>query len=555
MATAGFLRWIYLARLALAGGIFAAALLVWTQPQVTAETTLIATLALFSTIIFTAASFWQTHLSERAPDRSFLYAQVVFDVLLVTAVVHVTGGGESEFSALYVVVIAEGALLLPLPGGFLIGALAALMYFADASWGSHLSAALGGYAEPQQDLRPAVLTRMGLFAVLALVTAWLGERLRRTGTRLGAVESELRQLQLDTSDILRHLDAGVVTVDSRGGLMYMNPAAQSLLGLRPETWLGRPALEELDRAAPGLASVAQRTLASRLPVPWYETHARSPSRLRLLGVRSAPLERAGEPWVTLVIQDITDGKRVEAANRRADRLAAIAGLAASLAHEIKNPLASIRSAVEQLTGEGGRLGRADRGMLGKLVLTESDRLSRLLSGFIEFSRVELRDPAMVDLVEVAEEAVAVARRHPDATTGVAVQFVAAGAVEVQGDSDLLHQVVLNLVLNAIQHSPPGGQVRVELGLAESPALPETARFTRAALLRVADQGPGIRPDAAAHIFDPFFTTRAGGSGLGLALVHRAVEAHDGLILLDEVEGGGAVFTVFFPAQQPQAVTA
>jgi two-component system, NtrC family, sensor histidine kinase PilS len=553
MPVIAFLRWIYVARLTLAAGIFAAALLVWTQPEVAAETTLIATLALFSALAFTGVSFWHTHLQGRTPDRSFLYSQVVFDVLLVTAVVHVTGGSESDFAALYVVVIAAGALLLPLPGGFLIGAFAALLYFADSRWGGHLTAALGGSAE-EGELGAAVLTRMALFGVLALVTAWLGERLRRTGTRLGAVESELRQLQLDTGDILRALDTGVLTLDSTGVLMYMNPAAQTLLGLRGGSWLGRPALDELDRMAPGLASVVQRTLSSRRPVPWYETHTKAPPKLRLLGVRSTPLERADEPWVTLVVQDITDGKRVEAANRRADRMAAVAELAASLAHEIKNPLASIRSAVEQLTRDGRTLARDDRGLLGDLVLTESDRLSRLLSGFIEFSRVEIKDRAPIDLAEVAGNAVQVARQHPDTDVGVAIELDAPEPLEVQGDADLLHQVVFNLVLNAVQHSPPGGTVRVEVGGAEDRMLAGTAPFSRGAMLRVSDQGPGIRPDLAAHVFDPFVTTRAGGSGLGLALVHRAVEAHDGMILLDDANGGGTVFTVLLPAQQPQIAT-
>jgi two-component system, NtrC family, sensor histidine kinase PilS len=550
MSPTAFLRWVYMARLTLGAGIFAGALLVWTQPEMAAETTMVATLTLVSVLAFTAASFWHTHLAGKVPDRTFLYAQVVFDVLLVTAVVHVTGGGHSEFAALYVVVIAEGALLLPLPGGFLIGALSALLYFADARWGGHVTSVLGGAPE-ERELRAAVLTRMALFAVLALVTAWLGERLRRTGSRLGAVESELRQLRLDTGDILRTLDAGVLTLDSTGALAYLNPAAQSLLGLRGESWLGRPAVDELDRVAPGLASVVRRTLETRRPVAWFETHSRTPPRVRQLGVRSAPLEREGDPWVTLVVQDITDGKRVEAANRRADRMAAIAELAASLAHEIKNPLASIRSAVEQLTRDGVTLDRRDRGLLGRLVLTESDRLSRLLSGFIEFSRVEIRDRGTIDLVEVAQKAVDVARQHPDAPEGVSIDIVAEDAVEVQGDADLLQQVVFNLVLNAIQHSPPDGTVRVDIGTADDRMLPGTARFAGGAMLRVTDQGPGIRPDLAAHVFDPFITTRAGGSGLGLALVHRAVEAHEGLIFLDDATDGGAVFTVMLPARQPQ----
>lgn len=551
MVSTGFLRWIYLARLALAAGIFVAALRVWTLPEVAPETTLIATLMLVAALGITVGSFWHTHIAGQSPSLSFLYAQVLFDLVLVTAVVHLTGGGESDLAPLYVLVIAEGALLLPIPGGFLIGALAALFYFGTAMWGDSLTAMLGGVPE-ERGLGPGVLTRMGLFAVLAVVTAWLGERVRRTGTRLGAVESELRQLQLDTTDILGALDTGVVTIDSTGALVYMNQAAETLLGLRGQDWAGRPVLEPMDRAAPGLAGVVKRTLTARRPVRWYETHTRATPELRVLGLRSAPLERDQQPWVTLVIQDITDGKRAEAATRRAERLGAVAELAASLAHEIKNPLASIRSAVEQLTGDGRKLQRDDRGVLGHLVLAESDRLSRLLSGFIEFSGVTMRDTTTLDLVEVAEEAIEVARRHPD-SHGAAVELHASAPVEMEGDPDLIHRAVFNLVLNALQYTPADSAVRVEVAAVDDRLLPPGAPFTRGVMLRVTDRGPGIPPDDVSRVFDPFFTTREGGSGLGLALVHRAVEAHEGTIFIDDAEGGGTAFTVFLPARLTQGV--
>ena len=539
------LRWLYLARLTLATGIFAAALLVWTRPLIAPETTLLATLMLVLSLAFTTGSFWYTHIAQRRPGGNFLYAQALFDVLLVTAVVHVTGRGESDFAPLYVLVIAEGALLLPLRGGFLVGALATLVYFADAVWGGALTVALGGIAE-EPDRNADVLIRMVLFGVIALVTAWLGERVRRTGTQLGAIESELRQLQLDTSDILSTLDTGVVTVDDAGRLSYINPAAENLLGMRGRDWLGRPALEQIERAAPGMASVVERTLAGRQPIPWYETHTRSAPELRVLGLRTTTLERDEHPWVTVVLQDITDGKRAEALNRRAERLEAVAELAASLAHEIKNPLASIRSAVEQLTVPESRLRPQDRGTLGKLVLTESDRLSRLLSGFIEFSRVELRERKPVDLAAVARGAVEVAEQHPDAAHAAPVVLEAPRRLEVEGDADLLHRAIFNLVLNAIQHSPDDSPVRVELSSVAGDELPPRTDFRAGARIVVEDRGPGIRAEDLSRVFDPFFTTRKGGSGLGLALVHRAVQAHDGLIFIDGAQGRGTTFTVYLP---------
>jgi two-component system, NtrC family, sensor histidine kinase PilS len=549
MVSTSFLRWVYLGRLTLATGIFVAALRVWTQPQVTPETTLLATLILVGAIGFTVGSFWHSHIVREPLSRNFLYSQVIFDVLVVTAVVHLTGGGESELAPLYVLVIAEGALLLPIPGGFLIGALAALLYLADAIWGGEVAGWLGGVAEPT-DLGPGVLTRMALFAVLAVVTAWLGERVRRTGSRLGAVESELQQLRVETADILGALETGVVTVTGAGTLAYANPAAQALLGLPSGEDLDAPVLESVDRVAPGVSEVVRRTLANRRPVRWYETHTTATPELRVLGLRSTYLERGDAPWVTLVVQDITDGKRAEAAHRRAERLGAVAELAASLAHEIKNPLASIRSAVEQLTRPGVRLQAQDRGTLGHLVVAESDRLSRLLSGFIEFSGVSLRNPRVVDLARVVGEAVEVARRHPAADSGVRVEVDARSPVEVEGDPDLLHRMVFNLVLNAMQHSPTGGIVRVQAAAVDDRRLPPEASYSSGARVRVTDQGPGIPPEQISRVFDPFFTTREGGSGLGLALVHRAVEAHDGTIFIDAAEDGGTMFTVYLPARLP-----
>ena len=547
-STEAFLRGVYLARLTLAAGIFAAALLVWTQPQVAPEATLVATLMLVMSLGFTAGSFWHTHIANQKPSGNFRYAQALFDILLVTAAVHVTGRGDSDLVPLYVLVITEGALLLPVRGGFLVGALAILVYFVDAVWGGEVARMFGSVgAEPTLD--GSVFVQMGLFALIALATAWLGDRLRRTGSQLGEVESELRQLRLDTDDILATLDTGVVTMDSDGTVVYMNSAAETLLGMRGQDWLGRQALEEMDRAAPGMDMVVRRTLAARTPVRWYETHSRATPEVRVLGVRTTALERDEHPWVTVVLQDITDGKRVEALNRRAERLEAVTELAASLAHEIKNPLASIRSAVEQLTRGTRKIERRDREVLGDLVLGESDRLSRLLSGFIEFSRVELRERTLIDLHEVAVEAVEVVRQHPDAD-GTPIEVTGRTAT-MEGDCDLAHRVLFNLVLNAVQHSPAGSQVQVQVDPVSEAHLPPGARFNSGARVRVCDQGPGIAEEDMGRVFDPFFTTRAGGSGLGLAMVHRAVEAHEGLIFIDRNEPRGTAITVVFPTRLRQ----
>ncbi|HET9985980.1 MAG TPA: ATP-binding protein [Longimicrobiales bacterium] len=527
------LRWLYVGRLSLAAGLFAGAVLVWQNaPPVT---TLLTTLLFVSAVAVTLAGWWHTHLRRRSLSRGFLYAQILFDVVAVTVAVHVTGGPRSEFPPLYIVVIAAGALLLPLPGGLIIGAVACTAYLADIVW---LHAAI--------EQPTSVMLQIALFAVMAFVTAGLADRLRRTGTALGAVASQLEQLRLDTGDILQAIPTAIVTVDGGGRLVNLNGAGERLLGVRERDWRGKPFLEEVDRRAPGLGRCIERTVSTRQPEDRGEVRLPASYGSRILGVRTTLLERESAPWVTAVFQDITEGKKLEELKRRAERLEAVAALAASLAHEIKNPLASIRSATEQLAGT--RIDDGDRDLLKSLVLNESDRLSRLLADFMEYSRVELRRRARFDLGELTSQAVELVTRHPDAASARIERSMPAEPVLVEGDADLLHRALFNLVLNAAQHAGSGGRVSVEVGRLAEAELPAGVRVRGPVRIAVLDSGPGIAPDDISRVFDPFFTTRKGGTGLGLAMVHRAVEAHRGTILVDPGLGRGAGFYVYLPSE-------
>lgn len=527
------LRWIYLGRLTAVTGILAGALLTWLAAR--PQDTLIVIIMFLVALGLTSGSFWYTHLLRREPGENFLYAQVILDVLLVTGIIHVTRGPESSFAPLFILVISAGALLLPLPGGVLIGGLASMTYFADLVWGY------------QGALSLDVGLQIGLFTVVALLTGLVGDRLRRTGMALGAVESELQQLRLDTGDILANLATGVLTVDGHGALAYANPAAEALLGLKEDEWLGRPVLEEVDRRAPGLGRVLQRAIDEGRSVDRFRTVARRDGRDVRLGISSAVLRRREEekPSATAIFQDITDLELIEALNRRTERLEAVAALSASLAHEIKNPLASIRSAVEQLAGT--ELDASDRSLLERLVLSESDRLSRLLSEFLDYSGLRLGDRQSLDLSEVVRECVAVVRHHPDADD---VEVSCDGtdvSVPLRGDPDLLHRALFNLLLNAVQHAGSTGSVVVSVRNIEDEARPRGTSIERPVEVVIEDSGPGVDPSVQDRVFDPFFTTREGGTGLGLAVVHRAVEAHSGAIFIDRSDRGGAAFVIYLPS--------
>jgi two-component system sensor histidine kinase PilS (NtrC family) len=527
------LRWLYIGRLAVAAAIFIAALVMWSRAM-TSTDTLIVTLALLSALFVSGLGVWWTYILHRPAGHNFLYGQVLYDVGLVTAVIHVSGGAQSPFAPLYILVIAAGALLLPLPGGMLIGALASVLYFVDLMFLHSI--------DPHTT---TVVLQVGLMVLMAIVTAALGDRLRRAGLILGTVESELRQLRLDLNEMLGAIDTGLITVDGSGRLMHCNDAAGRLLALRGEEWSNRPVLEELDRTAPGLGTLVRRTSATRVPVRRFEIRQPGVESDRFLGVRTTVLDREGMPWVTAVMQDITEGKQIEDLIRRAERLQAVAELGASLAHEIKNPLASIRSAVEQIAGT--RVEAKDRETLRRLVVVESERLTRLLGEFMEFSRVEMRRWSVVDLHSVATQAVELANAHPDRKPDTVIEYVPPPTPqEVDGDPDLLHRAVFNLLLNALQHTGDGGRVRVDITRAAASELPSSVPLDAPIRLTVKDNGPGIPEAEISRLFDPFHTTRTGGTGLGLALVHRAVEAHRGAIFVDGSHGG-ASFTVYLPA--------
>jgi two-component system, NtrC family, sensor histidine kinase PilS len=529
-----FLRWVYLGRLAVAAAAFLAVAFDWegAPPEVSLVVSVLALLAL----AFTAGSFWYTHLARRPLHRTLLYLQLVFDVVLVTVLVHLTGGSASVFASLYILVIVAGAVLLPFHGGVLIALLAAIVYLASILW------------SPDAVLDIAVSLHLVLFVVVAVVTGLLAERLDLAGVSLGEVETELERLRVGTDEILQTIQTGLLSVDAEGRLAYMNPAAERLLELRQEDWIDVPILDELDRRAPGLGELIRHSVQERRGISGFETRAIRVGIGILGGGTTVNQRREDEITVTAIFQDITEKRRGEVIRRRADRLEAVAELSASLAHEIRNPLASIRSAVEQLSGDA--LDQEDRQILRRLVVNESTRLSRLLSEFLEFARLDTGEMEPVAVERVAEEVVSLVRQHPDThDRGVTVEAVLPDhTCLVRGDADLLHRALFNLLINAVQWAGEGGRARLEVGPFRREVYGQ-ANGDTVVRVRIQDSGPGIPDEAQEGIFSPFFTTREGGTGLGLAMVHRAIEAHNGAVLVESGQNGdypGATFELFIP---------
>jgi two-component system sensor histidine kinase PilS (NtrC family) len=525
--------------LCLATAIFIAAVTNWTS--VDTSKTLVASLAFAISAIVTVGSAGYAEIYRKRFGQAFLYMQAVFDLLLVTAVVHLTNGTSSPFTALYILVIATASLLVPASGGLIIAGLGIAFYFIDVVLILH---------SPLTE--PGVWMQLTVIALVTLGIRYLSARLRESGEGKAMLVAALEQTRLQADDILRNIRSGVITVNSEGRLLYANPTAEHLLGMTLITRFGEPVVGPISEVSSELASAIELAAGSKVRTTRGEGIVTTGSRRFPIGVTTTYTEHdpeGGRRTATAIFQDLSDQKRMDALRLRAERLEGIAELSASLAHEIKNPLASIRSAVEQI----GRMPAVseDQRTLSGLVMKESDRLSRLLSEFLDFARVRVAKTKPIDLAAIARGAARLADTHPDRDRSVRVTFQepAAGRIPLDGDEDMLHRAVFNLALNAVQAAPPGSEVRIEVARGALDPIPSGIRFDPDSVsLRVSDTGPGIPSDVRDRMFDPFFTTKPNGTGLGLAVVHRAIEAHRGLVLVDS-NPRGTRFTVILPSTQ------
>jgi two-component system sensor histidine kinase PilS (NtrC family) len=526
------LTWLFVGRLVLALAALLGAALVWTSRP---DVSFISSIAVVFALTSTGYGAWAVFVRRAIPSRAFLQVQALVDLALVTALVHLSGEPKSAFPALYVLVVAAYTMLLPLGAGVFTAVAASLMFLGDVVWGQS--------AVPDT----AFWVQFAVFNVVFLLVAALSHRLREAGAEQASLETELERVRLEADDILRNIRSGVLTVDGLGRLAFINPTAERLLRLDSGQFLGQPVLDHLKaRSAELWAAIASGIRNGRKISRGEGLVASAQGRPFPIGLSTTVFQQKAQeaPSVTAIFTDISDLKQLQDLHLRAERLEAVAALSASLAHEIRNPLASIRSSVEQLSRS--RFATDDERFLAELIVRESDRLSRLLNEFLDFSRVRATEFVPVDLREVAVAVTRLVKEHPECPDGATLEVQGPRTV-LEGDADLLHRVIANLVLNAVQAGRGRVHVTVVVGEADPTQLPH-GPLDHAVKVEVRDDGPGIPPEIRGRLFQPFVSGRPGGSGLGLAIVQRAVEAHRGLVLVDSKAGAGTTFTILLPAQ-------
>lgn len=484
--------------------------------------------------------------------RRLVGALLAIDVALVSALIHYSGGATSIFITLYPLLVLCAAGTLARSGAYATAAWAALA-FAVVVFAEHtgILPRHGG-----TDLEPALMllhwaVDTAAMLLVALLANVLMRDLRRSDEDLARSRQDLGRLRRLHERTVGSLLSGLLTTDREGRVTSFNPEAERITGRGAHGVIGLP----LDDVLPG---ARERVLVASDETTAVRSRARMPFSNRRgemlhLGLSGSILrETDGSPAGHVVIfQDVTDVVRMELELRRSERLAAVGQLSAAIAHEIRNPLAAISGSIQMLRAGASPADDESRRLM-EIVLRETDRLNGLITDFLQYARpgpaklarVEL-GPLVEDLRKMLEGA-----RPRDVT----IRCDVPPGLAVHGDADQMRQVLWNLCRNALQAMPRGGALeigaRAETGSAAQAALGEN-RNTRdegegTIEVAVHDEGTGMAPEILERIFDPFFTTKSEGSGLGLATVHRIVEAHGGSLRVESVPGRGSSFRVRLP---------
>ncbi|HJX51183.1 MAG TPA: ATP-binding protein [Polyangia bacterium] len=477
-------------------------------------------------------------LSRIQDPVRFADIQIGVDLVLVTLLIHATGGAQSGYTFLYLVDVVAVTLL---PKRFSPGnvATASALLFIGISLLGYLRILppITGQTVFPWDLTPEELVfRLVVYLAGVVSVAALGMSLyaktREARERLARHEQIAGDLASLHQNTIRCLSSGLVTTTLDGSITSMNDAASEILGIGTPAPLG----QRLDGLIPGMAAVLAEDLSLGRVIRQEVDAMHTDGSPRCLGVSATPLSDHTGQTVGRVIhfQDLTELRSMEGAMRRSERLAGIGRLAANIAHEIRNPLASISGSVEVLRKQPGT--DAEARQLIDIAVREVDRVNGLISGLLDYARPRTEDFQRLDLGEMVTEIAKVfeQERRP---AEVRVEKDLEPGVTIEGASGQLRQVLWNLLRNAVAAMPRGGRVR--LGVSRR----DRTNGMAEAVLSVSDTGIGIPREDLDHIFEPFFSRRVDGTGLGLAITARIVEDHKGTIAVSSEVGKGTTFVI------------
>jgi two-component system sensor histidine kinase PilS (NtrC family) len=478
------------------------------------------------------------------------YLQIYSDIAIITAILHVTGDLESNYFSLYLVTIILASVLFPRGRAFLVAAVSFVCMGAmiEIAYLPIIYPELVGKYPALQflatssavapDLRTLQVkisaSLFGFFAV-AYLSSFLAESLRKAGRELRDKSGQVASLQAKNENIIQSMREGLLSTELDGTITELNPAGAEILGRQIEVLRGvhiedifHGLAEDISATTEGVSAGARQEITYRHP---QREH-------RILGVSSSPLlvPAVGVVGYVYNFQDLTEEKRREVQYRTKDRMATLGRMAAGIAHEIRNPLASIAGSVKLLHSIT-ELGE-DQANLIAIVSRESERLNKLVSDFLLYSRDQRFEFNRVDVVTLLTETLTLLEHHPLFSPQILIErkFPRRG-ITLLADADKLRQVFWNICDNSLKAMPSGGTLSAqaeELG-------------TRVRVV-LADTGIGFTGVQIEKVFEPFQSGFNVGTGLGLALVYQIIEGHQGSVQVESQPGKGARFVIELPRE-------
>ena len=488
---------------------------------------------LLLSLAIVSGPFFITTRRARHP-RTVLTLQLLTDLFAITIFVFLTGGENSSFIFLYfATIILAGAMLAP--NASVMFASASTIAMACVSLVRH-TGLLGLHtpAEAQADwigglVYTLVVNALG-FYVVALLTTALAGRLKK-----------LRDLN---QQIVEQFGNGLLVLNAADRIIFANDIAARILGFKDRNNILNRLIDAIFRRDTDRdlkAALAARP-TDEIEVRYQRAHEEAVD----LGVSTYPLEggRTKNRGVIVVIRDLTDKKKMQQAARIAEQLKEIRQMSAGLAHEIRNPLASIRACAQQMGDH--HVDEDSRRKISGIICRESDRLDRIITDFLDFAKMRPPKRLHIDLAEILDEVCELveARRCEKAFT---LQRAYPRALRCLGDRDQMMQLFLNLAINAFQAIEPGGRVTIAAQTPPQNAPGERRKQTSPNfIVTVDDDGCGISESNMAHIFTPFFSTKDSGAGLGLSIVNAIIEQHAIHLETKSGPGNGTTFRLNIP---------
>ncbi|MEW6358850.1 MAG: ATP-binding protein [Planctomycetota bacterium] len=470
-------------------------------------------------------------LSKRIKQPArFAFIQIFIDVVVLSGLIYCTGGIESYFNVLYFACILAASIVVSGRSSIFFASLSTVLLSIVCA--AYFVAAEGWWLPFVHESWLQEITKRR-FPEVSTYLIFQGIAFHGVAFLCNNLASRLGRANIIREALLRDMSEGVIAIDTAGTLIFVNEKAKTMLGFSEDTNLTGKRWDEVFKRQSD--KILKEVLLSDSRGE-HEIEIETPAGKVLVNVRTSVLYDDRKQRIG-ILGDLTPRVRMEQAEKRADYMEEIAELAAGIAHEIRNPLASIRSCVQEL----GRMEIADPDsrQLMDIVCSESDRLDGIISDFLQFARMRPANPKRCEINAVIEEFLVLLEKHIG-DKPVDVHFESNGPLYCMGDIEQLKQVFLNLGANAIDAMPNGGRLRIAAAMHRREGNREGVEIS------FSDTGRGISPDKIARIFSPFFTTKPTGTGMGLAVVRRIIRAHGGEVSVESMPGLGTTFRVWVP---------